>query len=352
MEVYILDSLYRLITVIDQYESLIWTERFSAVGEFELQIRSTPTNRNNLVPGIRLSIPESTRVMTIETVEDSTDEEGRRILKCKGPSLEDVLRQRLAMADLTDLETDPKWEITDDPKAIAEKLFHDICVLGILDSGDIISGVTEGTFEAPDTIPAPTDIITYSFEPKPLYDALKVLCDTYLMGFRLTRIPELNLLFFTIYTGSDRTTAQTDLAAVIFSSDMDNLKGTERLTTNALYKNVAYVVSSVGHEVVYPDDVDPSVEGFERRVLYVNASDINDPDGPTASAQMIQRGKEELAKNRKLIALDGELPGNTGYTYGTDYNLGDLVELRDDDGFASRMQVTEQIFVRDKEGFR
>jgi hypothetical protein len=41
MEVYILDSLLRRTEVVDQFESCIWTERFSEHGEFEIDIKST-----------------------------------------------------------------------------------------------------------------------------------------------------------------------------------------------------------------------------------------------------------------------------------------------------------------------
>jgi len=290
--------------------------------------------------------------MTVETIEDSTDDEGRRILKMKGPSFESVLKQRLAMLSLTSLTTAPKWIITGLPKVIATKLFHDICVTGTLHTGDIISGVVEGSIFPVDTIGAPTVSVTYSIDPKDLYTALKDLCDAYAMGFRLVRDLDTSILYFDVYMGSDRTTQQTTLPAVVFSPDLDNLRSTNKVVTTALYKNVAYVVSPVGHEVVYPDDVDPSVAGFERRVLFVKADDITDGVPATATTKMIQRGKEELSKNRRFTALDGELTQKNQYVYGTHYNLGDLVELRDDDGTTSQMQVTEQIFVSDKEGDR
>ena len=353
MEVYILDSLYRRISIVERYESLTWAERFKDLGDFELIAHSNFESRKLFVPGVRITHSLTYRVMTVETVEDALDAEGRKLLKVKGRSLEQVLQQRLAMADLTDLETDAKWSILGEPKDIAEQLFHDICVTGILDSGDIISGILEGSSLFPaDTIDAPSDVILYEFEPKSLYEAEKTLCDAYNMGFRMVRDPSSNLLYFDIYMGVDRTTAQTTIAAVVFSPDLDNLHSTTELTSTALYKNVAYVVSPVGHEVVYEDGVDPSIAGFDRRVLYVKADDITDPDGPTASAQMIQRGKEQLALNRQFRALDGELDISSDYVYGTDYNLGDLVELRNDDGLMSYMQVTEQIFVSDREGKR
>jgi hypothetical protein len=78
----------------------------------------------------------------------------------------------------------------------------------------------------------------------------------------------------------------------------------------------------------------------------VEGDDALDVDGLT------QLGKDELAKNRMFSALDGQLATMTAYRYEVDYYLGDLVELRDDDGTTSVMQVTEQIFIHDKEGER
>lgn len=352
MEVYILDSLYRRIEVVDKFESLIWTERFSSMGDFELLVHSTLQNRNRFVEGVRLGCNLSTRIMTVESAEDITDAEGRRMIRAKGPSLEGIFEHRLAMGDLTDLETDPRWEMTDLPKAIAGNLFHEICVLGILDPGDIIPGVIEGSFYPADTIDEPADTITYSIEPKNLYLAIKDLCDAFSMGFRLVKHPVTSVLYFDIYMGSDRTTSQTLLGAVVFSPDMENLRDTSRIKTMSIYKNVAYVVSPVGHEIVYALDVDPSIEGFERRVAIVIANDITDVVPADATAKMITRGTEELARHRRFEVLDGQLAQTSQYVYGVDYNLGDLVELRDDDGTTSKMQVTEQIFVQDKEGER
>lgn len=352
MEVSILDSLYRRTAVVDRFESLIWTERHRAWGDFELKVHSTSENRNRFSLGQRLVINESWRVMTVETVEDSTDDEGRATLTLKGRSLEAILENRIARSALSDLTTLPKWEITGLPAVIARKLFHDICVTGVLNAGDIISGVSELNVFGSDNIPEPTDTITYSMEPMTLYQATKDLCDIYLMGFRLIRDPSTSLLYYNIYTGSDRTSGQTTLPAVIFSPDFDNLKNTSEISTTALYKNVAYVISPVGHEVVYALDVDPSVAGFERSVLLVKADDITDTVPADASAKMIQRGIQELAKNRRISAFDGEISQTSQYKYGIHYNLGDITELRDSDGSKTRMQVTEQIFSSDSEGDR
>lgn len=351
MEIYTLDPLLRREEVIDRFESLIWTERYKAYGDFELDIYSTLDSRNLLKAGTLLAMNESHRVMTVETVEDGTDSEGRRMLSVKGRSLEAVLLDRVAKESLSDLTTSPKWTITDTPAVIARKIFHDICVTGVLDPLDKIPFINEGTFMPDDTIAEPIDPITIELEPMTVYSAIVQICDIWNLGFRLLRQYDTSKLWFDIYSGSDRTTAQMILPQVVFTPELDNLQNTKELTSIEAAKNVAYVYSPAGFLKVYPIGVDPEVEGFERRVLVVNASDITSENTDVPGA-LLQRGNEELAKNRVYQAFDGEINQNSQYRYGTHYNLGDIVETRNTDGVTNNMRVTEQIFVSDRNGER
>lgn len=353
MEAYILDALYRRIQVVDQFESLIWTERYAAWGDFQMDIHSNSSFRRLLTAGTKLAINDSYRVMEVETIEDK-DESGEKLLVVKGRSMEKILEDRVARPSTANLTTMPKWTETGLPADIARKLFHDICVLGVLDSSDVIPGVIEGSSLFPeDTIAEPSTTVVVEMDPDTLYKVLTDLCDIYDLGFRLVRDPNTAQFYFDIYSGSDRTTSQTTLEPVIFSPDLDNLQNPSELTSIAGTKNVAYVISPVGFEIVYPDDIDPaSVTGLERRVLYVKADDITDTDAAVASARMIQKGKDELSKNRSFSAFDGEINQNSQYKYGRNYNLGDLIEQRNTDGVTNVMRITEQIFVSDKEGER
>jgi hypothetical protein len=150
--------------------------------------------------------------------------------------------------------------------------------------------------------------------------------------------------------GSDRTTGQTTLAPVIFASALDNLQDTKELKTIDKAKNVAYVYSPAGFLKVYPIGVDEDVTGFERHVLVVNATDVTTETTDIPGA-LLQKGMEELAKNRVSQSLDGEIAQNSQYKYGVHYNLGDIVEMRTDNS-TNNMRVTEQIFVSDREGER
>lgn len=351
MELYTLDPLLRRQDVIDRFESLIWAERFNAFGDFQLEIQSTPLTRRLLRADTLLAMNESYRVMRVESIEDSVDSDGRRMLSVKGRSMEALLFDRVAKESTSDLTTSPKWIITDDPVAVAEKIFHDICVTGILNAGDVIPFIVEGSIMPVDTIAEPIDPITVELEPTTVYDAIEDICSVWNLGFRMLRNFDASQIYFDVYTGSDRTTSQTTLPPVIFTPELDNLQNTKSLTSIDKAKNVAYVYSPAGFQMVYALGVDPTVDGFERRVLPVNASDITS-DNPDVTGALIQRGNAELAKARTYQAFDGEISQHSQYKYGVHYNLGDVVEVRNTDGATNNMRVTEQIFVSDQEGER
>jgi hypothetical protein len=352
MEVYILDSLLRRVKVVDKFKSMLWTERFKGVGDFTLDCSSTQANRGLFKAGTNLAQNSSYRVMQVETVEDKVSADGEKLLQVTGRSLEKILDDRVARPNTNNTTTTPNWVFTGmTAKAIATQMFHDICVTGVVNTADIIEFIHEGTLFPADTIAAPTDSINWSVEPKSLLQALQDICDLYDMGYRLIRNFDTSQLWFDIYMGSDRTTGQTTLPAVIFSPDLDNLQNTTELTTIALEKNVALVISPVGTQLVYPDGVDPaSATGLNRRLLLVNATDLT--NSGTFAADAAARGKEELSKNRAVSAFDGEIDQRSRYKYGTHYNLGDLVEIRNQDGATNKMQVIEQIFVDDEQGER
>jgi hypothetical protein len=351
MEVYTLDSLLRRDQVIDKFDSLIWAERWRDEGDFELSMSSTIESRSRLKVGGLLAMNESYRVMIIEQVEDKTGTDGQAAITAKGRSLESLLRSRVAKASLSDLTTEPKWVITGKATDVARTIFHDICVAGTLSAADIIPFIVEGTFLPGGTIAEPSDDITTDLDPTTVYDAIKDLADNWNFGFRILRFFDSSQLYFDLTMGSDRTAAQTDLSPVIFTPEMDNLQNTSELTTITNAKNVAYVFSPAGFQVVYGPETDTTVSGFDRRVLVVNATDITS-DNPDVEAALAQRGREELSKNRAVSAFDGEIDPNSSYKYDVDYSLGDLVENRNTDGVRSYMRVTEQIFTSDREGDR
>ena len=229
MEVYVLDSLLRRTEVVDRFESLIWTERFSDVGDFELDIKSTPGSRGLFQAGTQLAINSSYRVMTVETVEDYTDQDDKELLKVKGSSLEELLVHRIVRNAMTDTVTEPSWTIVDTPGNIARTMFDHVVRNGALDINDKIPFLQPGSIFAASTIPEPTTDITWTQNPADLLSATKAVLDPYDLGFRLVRNFDMSQLYFDVYSGNDRTTRQTVLNPVIFSPEIGRASCRERV---------------------------------------------------------------------------------------------------------------------------
>lgn len=350
MEVYTLDTMLRRAQVIDDFESLIWTERFAEVGDFEMVVHNSPAVRQLLVPGLRLACNESYRGMILENVEKTTSADGKSSIKVTGSSFETLLKDRVAMDALGGLDTQEKWVLSGTPGNVARQIFNDICRDGQLSVYDKIPYLMPGTIFPADSIPEPSGSVNFGFDPMSVYDAIKQICDTYDLGFRIVRNFDTSQLYFNIFSGSDRTSRQTLVSPVIFSQELDNLQNTRSLTTTAATKNTAYVIGKTSSVVVYGAYVDPESEGFSRKVMVVKADDIDETNPVLLNAALVQRGVEELAKVRGLQAFDGEFNQNSYYKYNVHYRLGDLVELRSDDGLVSTMRVTEQIFSSDASG--
>ena len=327
-------------------------DRYDGWGDFQITIKSTFQNRSLLRLGTWIGMQGSDRLMQIESITDAMGDDGSKNLSVTGRSAEKLLDDRVAMPSLGDLTTTPKWVITGKPGDIARYIFSQICVTCVLSPNDTIPGYHSGTILPPGTIPEPSEVVIIEFDPGSVYYDIQKLCQIYAMGFRLIKDGDTGNLYFDVYTGNDRTSAQVERPAIIFSQDLESIDKTSTLQSIASVKTVAYVFTKNGAIMVYPLGYDSSVSGADRRVLLVKDDSMDIPAGPDLDLAMTQKGNEELSKFRKIYAFDGEIPKYEPYIYGVDYGLGDLVEERSPDGFANYMLVTEQIFISDAEGER
>lgn len=352
MDVFTLNDQLIRDSIIDAYFSFIWSERVASVGDFELVVPDTNDMRNRLAIGTRIAINESTRVMKVETHEAKTDDAGRVLLTVSGRSIESVLMERVAWNLNAGSEVQGKWRIDEKPKYVAWWLFYNACVNGTLSQSDKIPFYVAGSNYPIDTIPEPEDKVLFELEIGTVYDRTKEICDQYKMGFRLYRGPDDSTIHYDIYTGNDRTTGQNILDPVVFSPSLDNLASIQELTSIENFKNVAFVYSKTSQIYVYANGADGTTTGFDRRVLIVDATSVEETAQPALDRILAQKGQEALAKNRSITAFDGEISQANQYIYGIHYELGDIVEMQSGTGITNQMRVTEQIFVSDENGSR
>lgn len=376
MEIYILDKLLRPVDVVDEFFSILWSERYSEMGDFELVVSSTPNNRRRFVGDTWLTVTNSKAIMAIDSIEEMVDETRGLVLRIKGKDGLSLLEKRSALnTSLIDPEVIlPNWSLTGWTAAeIARVMFWSICVEGEVSSADIIpfmqwggGAIDEGPSLYPEsTIPEPPENISWEQKPDTLYNAIKGICTTYDLGFRLYKDPNSSKLYFNIYAGSDRTSAQTTLMPVIFSPDTDSLNNTNELTDltknyNAIrviypYKNLAENDVTATVMVTDPNvSSDPNFGGLDRKVKILMVSSIPEDVEPVDWLDYLWiLGWQELMNSRPVGVFDGEVDlNNTQYVFERDYFLGDLVEVRSSTGGTAFMRVEEHIRAEDGSGER
>lgn len=368
MELYTLDDQFRKKDVIDQYISAIWTERYTDSGDAVLSVADTPANKALLAEGTFLSTPDSDEVMILESQDIQNG-----VLKVTGYTLDKFLVNRMCIPE-NDLEQQ-SFVITDPPGYVITFL-----VSRYVESGEFMDDATgplgiNGTYEViddliiDDSAPGPTG--TFTVARGPLYDEIKKIGQASNVGWSLTP-QNITLssyeLWFKTYNGRNLTSDQSTYPVVRFSPSLDSLADIKELRSLANYKTVAYAISPgfdaaaeliggaqfTGKAYAYP--AAEFETNFNRRTMLVEISGITaeavNDDWATYQAVMNRHAANALANNNFTKVVDGEVVPQTGLSFGTDYLLGDIVELQNVDGYIQKARVTEYIRSAEKNGFR
>lgn len=334
MELRILDSNFEDLGALDIYDSLIWTERYSSYGDFEIYLPVTSAMLVNLTPGNHIWERASKRVMIIEGRQITSDPENGNKLTIIGRSLESILDRRIIWGQ-TILDGDLQTGIQ---KIINENVINPTIAERRIDNF---------IFE-PSTDPTITPLtLGIQLHGENLYDIIKAICETYNLGFSIT-LTGAKVFIFKLYAGADRSYAQFTNPYIVFSPKFENLINADYSESIRPLKNVAYVcgegegsartVASVG-----------SWSGLLRRELYTDAKNLSSTIDsgtlePTVyAAQLIAKGMEDLAKNTIAKAFEGQADTTQAFKYGEDFFMGDIVQLENEYGIESKVRVTELV---------
>lgn len=362
MDLFTLDNTFGRDKVIDEYMSLIWTERFTKNGDMTLVIPSTPERISILAEGTFVGLLDSDVPMRLETM---SIENG--LITVVGKTLETFFNERVIW-----ISTDPavnSWDLRDTPGGLLHTIVQEMLVHGtMLDDGSLGIGgdLNEIPYLVVGDIAATDDIVSVKIPIGPVYDAMLPIAETYKLGMKvfLSRSDPFGYeLTFTAYKGLDRTSDQLENNLVQFSSSLDSMTNVKELRSLASYKTVAYVFppdwsSSPLPVFEYAPGTDMMATGFDRRILVTRATDISEDQvapavpGVSLTSLMIQKAKDALANNNFTKVVDGEVVPQSQFKYGTDYKLGDIIELKGLDDVAQHAQITEYIRSKDATGER
>lgn len=342
---------------VENWDSLIWTERFNTGGDF--QLKTGDTRFMEILPeGTRVTLRETNVVMEVETHEIERKKNAADILTIKGRTFDSILDRRIALPSVTASTGANNWTVNSKtPSDVAYYLINQICVQGILDPADIFESAMV-------QFPTPADYLTSTGPTKGFDISRGVLLPIVLgllqtetkadpstspvtpavvpHGIRAVRPNENGTaIAIEIYVGTDRS--QT----VYFDATRDLLNDGKYLFSKVGYANAAYGVGPNMAAKMFKGASNPT--GLARRVILTDASQSGLGDSAILKAEMSQ----SLSEARETAMFDGSINEDISpYTFGVDYNLGDIVKLVGDYGLEEKARVTEYIRSYDAAGFK
>lgn len=341
-------------SLIEDYDSLIWTERFTGIGDFQLVTSNVDALKSALPEGTVLTLRESTVPMIVDDHYIERKKNTGAKLFIKGREFTSILDRRVSVQSVSSALAE--WKVVaKQPSDVAHYIIVKICVEGINDAGDIFPG-SAVQFNTPADYMTSTgpnrefvvprgkllntvlDFLKAESEADP--DTTPPSPEVVPHGIRSVR-PSRGATAITIqiYTGVDRS------AQVRFDATRDQLDDGSYLFSKRGLANVAYTLGPTSAFKLHKGENPPT--GLDRRVMLVDASG----SGITEGDVIKNEGIDALNKAHEVARFNGVLnPDLSLYTYGVDYNLGDIVTMAGDYGLNTRSRVTEYIRTEDAQG--
>ena len=343
IEYRVLDTTFKDVLVVDTFDSILWTDRYSGSGDFEISSHIDAELLLNAHRGAYIISTASDHIMIVEDIVIETDAEMGNRMYVSGRSAESILNRRII------------WTQTN----ISGNLQNGILKLlneNLINPTDTNRKVDNFIFEA-STEPYITDLtLDAQFTGDNLYEVIKVICDVFGLGFQVT-LNEENKFVFKLYVGKDHSYEQQDNPYVIFSPEYDNILSSNYYETDKNVRNIA-LIAGEGEGLSRRTATIGEGVGLDRRELFVDARDISSDteDGTLTEAEytklLQQRGEDSMAENILVQSFEGEAEVGVNFVLGIDFNIGDIVQLRNEYGLESSTRVTEVIFSHDLSGTR
>lgn len=322
------DTTFDNIGEVNQYESLIWPDKFNGFGTFELWAPITEENSQYFKKGNILWCGGDNAAV-VEIVKSEIDENGTKTYNVKGRTLEMLLTTRIIWGTYNAVNKDAStamYEIVNQNCVNPSNANRKIPYLKLAE--DLKFGGK----------------ITYQKTGGEVYDSLSTIASTYDLGFSVLFKPKTKELIFEVVEGIDRTVEQSTNDTVEFSTELEDLLSSSYYTNDQDVKNVAFVQgegSGSLRKSVTSGEADS--KGFGRRELYVDARDLQstsvDENGeeqnlsPAEYTQVLtQRGDDKLSECKTTETFEAQIRvfGDVQYEFGVDYKKGDKVTVRDE----------------------
>jgi hypothetical protein len=301
MELYVFNQNRALIGIVESFEYLRWTRRYSQCGSFELKANASTENATLLQVDNYIWKNDDNEIGLIEFQQLSqTDSE---IITVSGRFATVLLGRRII------------WN--------TEKLSADLsaCV-GQLINNNVISPadsdrqMTNISFSSPYLNIPVKQQISYSN----LLDEIQELCTAASVGIKTVFSTETGHLTVTLYIGT--------LSQAVFSKEYDNLLDQTFSKNKATFANTAKIGGEGEGEEGRIFEYITNGSGEERREVFVDAKDLRVTDFPTDyEGALTFRGLTRLSELSMSHSFDVIVNNHSNLIYKTDYDLGQIVQV-------------------------
>ncbi len=277
MKVWFFDKNMTRVLLVDEYESLIWTDRYDEYGDFELKMAMSMEIYELIKKDFYVRLENSPRMMLINNIHITSDKDEGYTMTFKGCSLEYLLSRRVLWGkskysgNLQDIIKDMVTESIISPEDATRKI----------DNFEFVyNNDEEVTKHKKDPI---------KFQGENLYTAIKDLCREFDLGFKLLYDFEDSKFKFQLFSGVDRSLEQDKVIPVYFKTDLDNLSSSDYDTDNTEEANVSMVIGNKysrpdpdskekGSEVVTKNG-SKSISGTNKHVVETTTTVVKDKKG-------------------------------------------------------------------------
>lgn len=341
MDIWILDENYEALTLVDIFDSVVWTTRFNDVCEAEIVTYPFSNILEYVQMGRYLMQRNSDRYMIIEDMEIVEGVEDGDTVTLRVEDLSSILKRRVI-----NKYTTFKCGVQTAVKSLIYDYF--------ISPSDVARKMPLFTFEEASGAVFNTEIETV-FLGETVFDAVVALCQAVNIGFKVVPFGQGGVKFV-LYSGSDRSYNQSTLPAVIFSETFENLVNSRYREATINQKNVMYI----GGEGDGPDQFITEIHsgssvptGLNRREVWTEISasrrtDREDDSGNPIdltdaeyAALLSEKGRVELAEYAAVQMFDGKIDAERQFILDRDFFLGDIVQVINKWGYESVCRIVE-----------
>lgn len=344
-----LDSNLNVKYEIEQFESIIWTDRYLDCGDFEIYTSVNDEILSNIQIGDFVFNTDSydpdtqtAELMIVETAEITTTFDNGVKIKFTGRNLKSIMDRRIVWDRTTFLAGSSTYEA-----------IKTLVTSNITNPTMANRKINQVEFVDESSLKWPVFAEDYSPTGQTVLDAINQICSQYELGYKMYVDFNSSKFIFKMIIPVDRTYDQTAVPPILFSAKLENLLKTNYTESSRTEKNVILVADEGDEEDrITAIGGDDTLSGLERKEMYASISNLEwEGDRTKYLSLMRQKGDEELLNNQYSVVFDGETDNGRGYVYGVNYFIGDVVELQNEFGFGGKARLTEMISSISTSGF-